>query len=200
MKMEKEKSLGKKSLPGDRQSGFGADAELDSMRDVGGRKLNRRAPVPQEPTADYNLKDNSTQHHGNTIFLRMDIVGDGSCLFRAASQYLHGHQDKHKELRIDALSYIKQHWEEIKFFAFVESQELTLIDNYYSHMIKSSTYGTSLEILALSEILKQLQCRKHRQVDAPFRGQKPPLDLFGTKADAKLARQKESNRIYEAKK
>ncbi|CAG9770530.1 unnamed protein product [Ceutorhynchus assimilis] len=65
--MEKQKSHGKKSLPGDRQGGFEADAELDSMPDVGGRKLNRRAPVPQEPTADYNPKDNSTQHHGNTI-------------------------------------------------------------------------------------------------------------------------------------
>ncbi|CAG9768136.1 unnamed protein product [Ceutorhynchus assimilis] len=82
-----------KSLPGDRQGGFGADAKLDSLRDVGDRKLNRRATVIQKPTADLNLILNNNQYKETTTFLRVDIVGDGSCLFRAVSKFLYDHQD-----------------------------------------------------------------------------------------------------------
>ncbi|CAH2016975.1 unnamed protein product [Acanthoscelides obtectus] len=52
MEMNFEYSLGKRSLPeGDRQGISGAGAGYDSMRDVGGRVLRRRAPVVQEATA-----------------------------------------------------------------------------------------------------------------------------------------------------
>ena len=54
MKMENTRSLGKKSLPGDRQGVSGADAGHDSMRTVGGRVLTRRAPATQTTTAEPN--------------------------------------------------------------------------------------------------------------------------------------------------
>lgn len=56
VKTRSRKSLGKQPLPGERQGTSGATAGSDSMRDGGGRLLNRRAPAgsPEETTADNN--------------------------------------------------------------------------------------------------------------------------------------------------
>ena len=43
-------SLGKQSLPGDRQGTSGVGAGRDSMRDTNGRTLRRRAPAIQKAT------------------------------------------------------------------------------------------------------------------------------------------------------
>ncbi|KAJ8951565.1 hypothetical protein NQ318_020441 [Aromia moschata] len=51
------------SLPGVRQGMSGAGAGHDSMRDVGGRQLRRRAPVVQEATAP-NPNSNSQPNRG----------------------------------------------------------------------------------------------------------------------------------------
>lgn len=63
-----------RSLPGYRQ---GTTAE-------GSR---RRVSIEQTATAETTSE--------TLTFTRIDIVGDGSCLFRSVSQYLHGHQNCH---------------------------------------------------------------------------------------------------------
>ncbi len=52
----------------------------------------------------------STEQAQITTFRRIKITGDGNCLFRAVSQFLYRHQNQHKELREEAVSYIYTHW------------------------------------------------------------------------------------------
>lgn len=60
MKMETKNSLGNKPLPGERQDTSGADAGRDSVRTVGDRMLNRRAPVIQQNTANTEVATQNT--------------------------------------------------------------------------------------------------------------------------------------------
>ena len=51
MKMAKPKSLGKRTLPGDRQGISGAGARNDTDEIAGDGRLRRRTPISQEATA-----------------------------------------------------------------------------------------------------------------------------------------------------
>ncbi|KAL3287886.1 hypothetical protein HHI36_002344 [Cryptolaemus montrouzieri] len=52
------------SLPGDRQGMSGAGARHDSIRDVGGRVLRRRAPVAQTATAPQQTRTRTSPVDG----------------------------------------------------------------------------------------------------------------------------------------
>ncbi|CAG9760953.1 unnamed protein product [Ceutorhynchus assimilis] len=100
-------------------------------------------------------KDNNpaTSLDNPKTYTLSDIVGDGSCLFRAVSMYLYGHQKCHEQLKKIALGYIKENWSVLQDHALIENDRMRDIEIYYENMKKTSVYGTSLEILALSETL-----------------------------------------------
>lgn len=139
--MEKKRSLGEGPLPGDRQGILGAIAEDGSVRDDGDSVLSRRAAIDKCAIAE-----------SNKTFVRHETIGDGSCLFRAVSLYLYGNQDHHEQLRQDSIKYIEENWSELKNHILLDNNKNPNKRNYCRQMRKTSTYGTSIEILALSEI------------------------------------------------
>ena len=80
------------------------------------------------------------------------IRGDGNCLFRATSMFKHGKANLHRQIRKKAVQYIQQHWEEVE--AHLEDTDHPTKEEYCEHMGKNGTYGTSVEILAISETQK----------------------------------------------
>ncbi len=87
-------------------------------------------------------------------FMGCDVLSDGNCLFRAVSFFLYGHQDAHHVLRKETITYIRKNWLKVKDYIFVDNDSLKNVDSYCDYMSKSGVYGTSVEILALSEIKK----------------------------------------------
>ncbi|CAG9762495.1 unnamed protein product [Ceutorhynchus assimilis] len=81
---------------------------------------------------------------------RENIIGDVSCLFRAESLHMYGHQDSHDRLRQDVVKYIRRNW---KNLVHVEDR-LKSASEYCTNMSKTTTFETILEILALVETQK----------------------------------------------
>uniref|UniRef100_A0A8D9AAQ5 OTU domain-containing protein n=1 Tax=Cacopsylla melanoneura TaxID=428564 RepID=A0A8D9AAQ5_9HEMI len=73
----------------------------------------RRPEAPQVVTMRSPQPSISTQHqitatNVNKAFNIQRIVGDGNCLFRSVSLYLYNTQDRHMELRAEAVPYISK--------------------------------------------------------------------------------------------
>lgn len=101
------------------------------------------------PTA----QQNSTNQNIDQAFILHDITGDGNCLFRAISLYLYNTQENHLRPRADAVSYIRRNWNDIKNHLVITTDpKLMTQRNYCYNMRCNGTYGTSVEMLALSEI------------------------------------------------
>lgn len=182
MKMVKNRCLGEKPLPGDRQGTLGATTEGGSKRVSGDRMLNRRTSVKKNTTAEH------TSEKGT--FVRAEIIGDGSCLFRAVSLYIYGHQNHHKQIREESLEYIDLNWSELQDYVLIEDDQMRNMENYKSYMAKTTTYGTSLEILALSETRKLNFHIYHKQ-----RRTKADEIAFKTKPTL-ISKRKHTNSIY----
>ena len=73
------------------------------------------------------------------------VANDGSCLFRAASHQLYGHEDNHEMLRAMVVDYTRQHKE--KFSSFVATD----FEQYLLEMA-ARAWGGEAELAALSEL------------------------------------------------
>ncbi|CAG9760111.1 unnamed protein product [Ceutorhynchus assimilis] len=69
----------------------------------------------------------------------VSITGDGNCLF--------SHQNKHQQLRNDAVKYIDQNWNEFDSFVFVPGHILK--NEYCRKMSQIGEYGTYLECVVV---------------------------------------------------
>lgn len=91
-------------------------------------------------------------------------LGDGSCLFRALSDQLHGTPNHHLTIRHEVCNFLLAHRDE--FIAFIDdSNHSSPEDAYASHvaeMRNSATYGTQLEIVSFARMVK----RKIRVIQA----------------------------------
>lgn len=83
------------------------------------------------------------------IFKKHKINRDGNCLFRSISLKIYGHQESHLLLRDLATKYIHENWHSFKDFL------LTSRDEYTDSISQTGVYGTSIECLALSEVLSK---------------------------------------------
>ncbi len=99
-------------------------------------------------------------------FRRFTIVGDGSCLFRAISLFLYSNQNSHKDLRVSAVKYVKENWKTLKDFVLTNNEEEVTLREYCKQMNRTSSYGTSVEILAISAIFS-LEFRIYSCMQAP---------------------------------
>uniref|UniRef100_A0A8D9F915 OTU domain-containing protein n=1 Tax=Cacopsylla melanoneura TaxID=428564 RepID=A0A8D9F915_9HEMI len=75
----------------------------------------RRMEVSSTVTTRNPQNISSTQDQTLTTPYKVRrIVGDGNCLFRSVSLFLHNTQENHMELRSDAVHYIRRHWNDVK--------------------------------------------------------------------------------------
>ena len=93
-----------------------------------------------------------TQHNNSKSFEIHEVVGDGNCLFRAVSLYLFGTEDEHMTVRHDAVSYVRRNWKDLHEHLVITDPNLKDQRSYCYYMRQEKTYGTSVEILALSEV------------------------------------------------
>lgn len=80
------------------------------------------------------------------------VTGDGNCLFRSVSLYKYGTQGNQRAVRLEAVNYIRRHWKELKDHLVLTDPSLRGERNYCYNMRQDKTYGTSVEILAMSEL------------------------------------------------
>ena len=81
------------------------------------------------------------------------VQGDGNCLFRSVSQFIHKDVNLHQEIRVKSVEYIVQNWEDFKDFQNYEDIPISK-DEYSSRMLTPGTYGTYFECMAISEVYK----------------------------------------------
>lgn len=87
-------------------------------------------------------------------FKRTKVKGDGNCLFRAVSSFLYGHERFFFRLRERAVTEIYNKWNSYCNYLDVDHPENVRKTPYCRDMAKNGTYATTVEIMALSEVLK----------------------------------------------
>ena len=87
-------------------------------------------------------------------FSKFKIVPDGNCLFRSVSKHLFKSQNKHFQLRNEAIKFINENWSHYK--EYIANQ--TTKDEYCKNMAKNGKYGGYFECHALSELYKLNIC------------------------------------------
>lgn len=87
-------------------------------------------------------------------FTKQSIKGDANCLFCAVSLCLHNTQDLHHQIREEAVKYIRRNWKELQNHLVTVDPELVIQRTYCYNMRKDKTSGSSVEMLAMSEIYK----------------------------------------------
>lgn len=91
----------------------------------------------------------------DNLYERYSIIGDGNCLFRAVSLYMYGTQENHMTLRFKAVTYLREHWKDVKNHLVIDRERMRDEEMYCREMETYGTYGTSVECFALSEVLQR---------------------------------------------
>lgn len=113
----------------------------------------RRVNAPQVVTMRSPQTTTNVQHNNQTnLYNILQIRGDGNCLFRAVSLYLHDTQEQHMKIRQEAVSYVRLNWNEVKDHLVTTDPLMRNARNYCYAMRQEKTQGTSIEILAMSDI------------------------------------------------
>lgn len=139
--------------------------KTSELNDVNGTRLQqsgvasgRRLEVSSVVTMRNPHPTSNAQHNdaaeSSSVFQIIPIIGDGNCLFRSISYFLHGTQEHHDKLRAEAVKYIRRNWNDLKHHLVITDPSLSDERSYCYHMKQDKTFGTSVEILALSRILK----------------------------------------------
>lgn len=77
-----------------------------------------------------------------------DVIGDGACLFRAVSVIYYHTENRHLDLRRDAITYMQNHRAE--FEGFIQGQTL---NSYLRNLANPTWHGGELELGALAHCL-----------------------------------------------
>jgi hypothetical protein len=88
-------------------------------------------------------------------FREISMPPDGSCLFHTIDFLIHGRKssDGSFNVRKRVVDHILANWELFKVWTHdVKGDNFTSPDHYRREMMKSSTYGSSCELIAASEI------------------------------------------------
>lgn len=95
------------------------------------------------------------------------MVGDGNCLFRALSYYIHGTQGSHNRVRQQVVEYIYNNWN--RYQAYIVGNQLpnggrcNTAEQYAAYMGVRSTYGSEVEIRAFVDTYTQLHYNSTHQ-------------------------------------
>ena len=100
---------------------------------------------------DSGFSHQSSQHEliMNQKFERIDILGDGNCLFRAILCCLIGDDSGHMDLRNDICDHILENRNQYANFIYDQN-----IEDYIKKMRKDGVWGDHLELVVASTILR----------------------------------------------
>lgn len=94
--------------------------------------------------------DTFLERHG---YYRKHTARDPSCLFRAISEQLYDTQNHHALVRESCIAFMRKHW---RYFQAAIPGDIEL---YLMEMAKPKTFGTFLELQAVSHIYKWVYFR-----------------------------------------
>ena len=107
---------------------------------------------------------NSTQNYEDNIFNKIEIEGDGNCLYHCVSYHLFGTQIFDENIRLETYNYIKQNKTFIYEYCYVENNTFYLdieqagkkikyfIEDYIENIKKYGFYGGFIELYVLSKL------------------------------------------------
>lgn len=87
---------------------------------------------------------------------------------RSVSFHLHNTQKEHIRLRIEAVNWIRKNWVELRYHIFNFNEEMGDQRNYCYNIRQDKTYGTSTELVALSEVYKTNKIIHHVVAGRPI--------------------------------
>lgn len=113
--------------------------------------MKRKATEPLSSKKLKNPKPNHVQFALEDVFWRIQIKGDGNCLFRAISYCLYGGEYKHQELRGKVCKYLMEN-EGIYKTLFQPREGIQTFTKYVEMLNQDGTWGDHLEIAILSKL------------------------------------------------
>ncbi|VVC86332.1 unnamed protein product [Leptidea sinapis] len=93
------------------------------------------------------------------------IRGDGNCLFRSLSFCIFGTQERHREIRLDAVNRVVDNWHRYKDFIIGDRSYGFLIhspSDYRSLMSRDGEYAGHVELHSVSELYPDFKFLVHR--------------------------------------
>ncbi|CAF4666955.1 unnamed protein product, partial [Rotaria socialis] len=109
--------------------------------------LTEKSTIKNFPTS-YNL----IQQLAIIGLVKISILGDGNCFFRAISHQLHRDETQHAHIRNIAINYLKE--DKYRFTPFIDEQDKS-IEDYIARMSQTSTYADHLVISATAIVLNK---------------------------------------------
>ena len=87
-------------------------------------------------------------------FIKINILGDGNCLFRCFSFFLYNTEKFHMQIRLNTVRYIVAHWDSYSSFIIGNTYYGNIFNSvdYEQYMSQISIYGSDVEIVCFSEI------------------------------------------------
>jgi len=103
-----------------------------------------------------NAPPSSSKKKIRRTFKKLEIEGDGNCLFRAFSHHFNGTENEYEGVRNRIVKYVEKNWEQFhsKAESVLSSRLARSARQYASYMGKDKTFGSEVEILAASLLFK----------------------------------------------
>jgi len=103
-----------------------------------------------------NAPPSSSKKKIRRTFKKLEIEGDGNCLFRAFSHHFNGTENEYEGVRNRIVKYVEKNWEQFhsKVESVLSSRLARSARQYASYMGKDKTFGSEVEILAASLLFK----------------------------------------------
>jgi len=103
-----------------------------------------------------SLDSSSSKKKIRRTFKKLEIEGDGNCLFRAFSHHFNGLESEYEGVRLRIIKYVEKNWEQFqsKVQSVLTARVARSARAYVSYMGKDKTFGSEVEILAASLLFK----------------------------------------------
>lgn len=126
----------------------------DPQEGRAGTRRSRRLQQYTSDAADYGSKELEHELATQGLYIK-EITGDGNCLFRSLSDQM-GESDKHREIRHEVVTYLREHEEEFRVFIEEDYQK------YVERMSNNGVYGGNVELVAFARAYQ-----KHLKIYQP---------------------------------
>ena len=121
----------------------------------------RRAFLELEESEPKKFKNKvELEPHYLLNYDRIDILGDGNCVFRAIQYFLTKSQDGHEKLRMEVTDFMLENSSEYEEL-FLKRGKIKTFDAYIKNLKKPDVWGDHLELVAASK-LKQFNFQIHQ--------------------------------------
>ncbi|ABY65817.1 vp80 capsid protein [Orgyia leucostigma nucleopolyhedrovirus] len=90
----------------------------------------------------------------NVSFVRVDMIGDGACIFRSLAYAIFRDAELHLAMRNVVVDHVVKHWANYKDFITSQHTKTSYTNEaeYRNYMTRANVYGTFIELTAAAEL------------------------------------------------